>query len=143
MIPGRKRSIKGNILDLDLILLKNIKSIKRTIETKETEEIEAEVNKKKEEKEVEANIAKKETDTEVSLLSKKNDLHLLLDNKNDKITTMSREGVSQGNSMKRIHILRKDEKFNEFVNTILKKLRKCKKILRNNLFLMLSKGSIN
>ncbi len=128
MIPGRKRSIKGNILDLDLILLKNIKSIKRTIETKETEEIEAEVNKKKEEKEVEANIAKKETDTEVSLLSKKNDLHLLLDNKNDKITTMSREGVSQGNSMKRIHILRKDEKFNEFVNTILKKLRRCKKI---------------
>lgn len=128
MIPGRKRSIKGNILDLDLILLKNIKSIKRTIEMKETEEIEAEVNKKKEEKEVEANIAKKETDTEVSLLNKKNDLHLLLDNKNVKITTMSKEGVSQGNSMKRIHISRKDDKFKEFVNTILKKLRRCKKI---------------
>lgn len=140
MTPEGKKNTKGNILDPALIQKKNIKNITKTIATKDNDKSDKEVaaTKKKEEIEVAA-----KTDKRKLAEAKKNSKRkgLIEQTKNAKIIILTKGDVNPETSIKKILTSSRDVKLKESVETILKKLKRCKKNSKNKSFLMPNKGN--
>lgn len=130
MTPESRKNTKENIQDLDLIPKKKVKNITGINETLRIKEIEVVVNKRREETKVKVNTDKKNLVKEAFKMRSKRDLFANKKRGMSQIMT-SKDAILPKNLMIKILTLRKDVRYKEFVEMMMRKLIRCNRTFKS------------